>query len=149
MSPAPQVFLDDIADKPPVMDDGKLVLVEVKKSEIRIGKDSGNPYIAIQVEVKDDEEDEGTTMFDNLMLPLEMEQGENPKAYRKRMDRRCWRLKGACKAFGVNPTGAVPQDELAEMFIARQAWAATKIESDDRGDRNTITAFYHLNEKPA
>lgn len=145
----PQVFLDDIADKPPVIDDGKLVLVEVTESNVRFGKESGDPYINLQVRVVDDVEDEGAPMFDILPLPLERKQGESDKAYRKRMDRRCFGLKRAAIGFGVKLSGARKPAEVAEAFIGRRAWARAKLTTNQRGNEESRPdAYYPENEKP-
>ena len=149
---APKVFLDDIADKPPVIDDGKLVLLEVKEASVKYGKESGDPYIGIQVQVVDDPEDEGSTMFDNLMLPLEQKEKESDKAYKKRMDRRCFRLKRAVSAFiggsvniikGLDLVEKANQEALAEAFLSRRAWTRATIGQDNRNNPRSETSDYY------
>jgi len=145
----PQVFLDDIADKPPVIDEGKLVLVEVAESTVRFGRESGDPYINLQVRVVDDVEDEGAPMFDVLPLPTPKKDGESDKAYKKRTDRRCFRLKQAAVAFKVKLVGGKTAEQVAEAFIARRAWCRTKLDQDQRGNEQSRPDAYYLeDEKP-
>ena len=148
-TPEVVVFLDDIADKPPVIDEGKLVKIEVTEAKVRFGRESGEPYIELREVVVDDEEDEGAPMTDRLPLPLAAKQGETPKAYKKRMDRRCYRLKQAAMAFMVNTSAKRKPDELAEAFISRRAWCRTRLEENLRGNSESRPdAYYKENEKP-
>lgn len=145
----PQVFLDDIADKPPVIDEGKLVLVEVGEAAVRFGKESGEPYLQLNVRVVDDPEDEGAPMIDRIPLPIPKKDGESDKAYKKRIDRRCYRLKLASVAFGIKLGGGKTPDQLAEAFVSRRAWCRTKLETDQRGAENSRPdAYYAENAKP-
>jgi len=142
------VFLDDISETPPTLDEGKLVLVEVAESTVRIGKESGDPYINLQVKVVDDEENEGAVMFDTLPLPLAQKEKENQKAYRNRMDRRCFKLKRAANAFKV-PLNEGEQEEIAEAFLGRRAWTRPRLEKDLRGeDKSKPGDYYPENDPP-
>jgi hypothetical protein len=146
---APKVFLDDIDENPPVIDDGKLVLLEAKEAAVKYGKESGDPYINLQVTVVEDPIDEGMSMFDSLPLPVEPKPNESQIAYKKRMDRRCYRLKRAVKAFGVKWNGAMEAEALAEQFIGRRAWARTRIEKDNRNqDQSKVNEYFPEAEKP-
>lgn len=146
----PEVFLDDIADKPPVIDEGKLVLVEVSESLVRFGKDSGEPYLQLSLRVVDDVEDEGAPLTDRLPMPIPRKDGETDKAYKKRIDRRCFRLKLAAIAFGVKLAGGKKGPELAEAFVMRRAWCRTRLEQDQRGqEQSRPDAYYKESEKPS
>jgi hypothetical protein len=147
---APKVFLDDISETPPVLDDGKLVMVEAKEALVKWGKESGDPYINLRIEVVEDPDDAEMTMFDTLPLPLEMKENETPTGYKKRMDRRCFRLKRAVLAFGVKWSGALEAEALAEQFVGRRAWCRTKIEKDNRdNDQSRPAEYFAESEKPA
>ena len=147
---APRVFLDDISETPPVLEDGKLVMVEAREAAVKWGKESGDPYINLRIEVVDDPDDAEMSMFDTLPLPLEMKEQETQKAYKKRMDRRCFRLKRAVLAFGVKWSGALEAEELAEQFIGRRAWCRTKIEKDNREiDQSRPAEYFPESAKPA
>lgn len=148
-TPEVEVFLDDIADKPPVIDEGKLVLVEVADANVKFGRESGDPYINLENRVTEDPEDEGAPLYDILPLPLEKREGESAKAYKKRMDRRCYRLKQAALAFGVKLAGGRKPVEVAEAFIGRRAWCKTKLDTDQRDQQQSRPdGYYPENEKP-
>jgi len=153
--PQVQVFLDDISDKPPVINDGKLVLVEAADTAVKFGKESGDPYINLQLHVVEDPEDEGAMMFDILTLPLQRKENESSKAYSKRTDRRCFRLKQACIGFGVklgkniNILTETGRLALAEEFRGRRAWTRVKLDQDQRGnDISRPDSYYKESEKP-
>lgn len=139
----PTAFLDQLADKPPIIEDGKLVLLEVDDSTIRYGRESGDPYINLRLRVVDDPDDEGLVMFDRLMLPNSRRSGETDKGYQKRTDNRCWRLKLASVAFQIPSGQKWTYQQLAEAFRARRAWCRVKIEQDDKGnDQSRPDAYY-------
>lgn len=147
---APEVFLDDIADKPPVIDEGKLVLVEVAESMVRFGKDSGEPYLQLNLRVVEDPEDEGAPLTDRLPMPIPRKEGETDKAFKKRIDRRCFRLKSAAVQFGVKLAGGKKPHELAEAFLMRRAWCRTRLEQDQRGqEQSRPDTYYKESEKPS
>jgi hypothetical protein len=146
----PSVNLDDIPENAPVLAEDKLYLVEVKESTRKMGKESGEPYINLKIEVMDDPIDEGFPMYDILPLPSNMKQGEEREAFVKRTARRCNRMKRAVVAFAVKSTGTMSQQELTEQFIGRRAWCRVKTGKDqNNNDQSRPVEYYPEANKPA
>jgi len=146
----PVVNLDDIPENAPILAEDKLYLVEVKESTRKLGKESGDPYINLRLEVVDDPIDSEFPMYDILPLPTNAKPGEEREAYTKRTARRCARMKRAVIAFAVKSAGTMTQQELTEQFLGRRAWCRVKTGKDqNNNDQSKPMDYFPEASKPA